>query len=273
MSTIDEMLSRLRNVKPALPKNLPDSMRYAAVLCLMYPTSSISPSLRTKGSSDKEPEDLNVILTLRSSSMRSHAGDVSFPGGRQDEGEDNWATALREANEEIGFPYDYGPGLERICEMPHYLSKNNLLVTPCLAYSAVDPYEHGWRPEASVDEVQEIFSIRLSDISRGEGYDGRWMAWYALSWRLHQFFLPGTPYPFSSAEKKRIWGLTARMLVDISRIAFDRAPEYEFEDEVGDKRRIMKALEEGTFGKLGRQEKERAEATGEGQIVVVLCTA
>lgn len=201
--------------------------------------------------------------------MRSHAGDVSFPGGRQDEGEDNWTTALREANEEIGLPYHFseaGGVLQRICEFPPYLSKNNLLVTPCVAYSPVDPYEWGWNPTKSEAEVEEIFAIRLSSIRDGESYDGRWMTWYNLSWRMHQFELPGLPYPFSTEKPKRIWGLTARMLVDITRTAFDQSPSYEFVDELGDQSRILKALEEGTFGKMGVREKERAETTGEGQI-------
>ena len=45
--------------------------------------------------------ELFVVLTRRTWEMRAHSGEVSFPGGRQDDGEDLWATALREAHEEI----------------------------------------------------------------------------------------------------------------------------------------------------------------------------
>lgn len=286
--TVAEMLSRLRTVRPTLLRgDMPDSVRHAAVLCLLYPASRRDPGgdqddPSEKGDGDEQHDDdddddegnisdLNVVLTLRSSSMRSHAGDVSFPGGRREEGEDDWTAALRESDEEIGFPLDYGPpALERVCAMPHYLSKNNLLVTPCVAFSPVDPYVQGdWQPRRSVEEVQEIFCVRLGDILRGgeDCYEGRWMVWHDLSWRLHQFHLPGLPYPFSTAERKRIWGLTARMLVDIARVAFGRDPAYAFEREVGDGRRIAKALEDGIFGRMGPRERERAEVTGEGQIL------
>ena len=50
--------------------------------------------------------ELHVVFTRRRSDLRRHAGEISFPGGRSDEGEDLRATALREACEEIGLPAD-----------------------------------------------------------------------------------------------------------------------------------------------------------------------
>ncbi len=50
----------------------------------------------------ERPEGLSVILTRRSDTLRSHTGQVAFPGGRCDPGETPWAAALREAEEEIG---------------------------------------------------------------------------------------------------------------------------------------------------------------------------
>ena len=50
--------------------------------------------------------ELYVVLTRRTWELRSHSGEVSFPGGRQDEGEDLWHTALREAHEEIALDAD-----------------------------------------------------------------------------------------------------------------------------------------------------------------------
>lgn len=256
------MISRLRSVKTNLPHHVFTSTKCAAVLCLLYPSNHDSNNIN-------KSDDFNVILTLRNAKMRSHAGDVSFPGGRQDEGEDNWTTALREANEEIGLPYSFSePGgiLERICEFPPYLSKNNLLVTPCIAYTPTDPYTNSWDPTRSEEEVEEIFSIKLSEIRDGVEYEGTWLDFHNLEWRLHQFFLKGLPYPFSSDDRKRIWGLTARILVDISRTAFDCVPTYEFVDEIGDESRIIRALEDGVFGQKGQEESQRAEITGEGQI-------
>src|SRR3954471_4860788 len=48
------------------------------------------------------PEGWQVILTLRPTRLRRHAGEIAFPGGRADPGETPWQTAVREAHEEIG---------------------------------------------------------------------------------------------------------------------------------------------------------------------------
>src|SRR5438477_9793054 len=54
-----------------------------------------------------EAEEVHVVFTKRHEELRRHAGEVSFPGGRREEGEsDLRATALREAQEEIGLPVD-----------------------------------------------------------------------------------------------------------------------------------------------------------------------
>ena len=65
---------------------LPEIDRASAVLAPLYEVDG----------------ELHVILTRRTWNLSSHQGEVSFPGGRQDEGEDLWETALREAREEIG---------------------------------------------------------------------------------------------------------------------------------------------------------------------------
>src|SRR4051794_6499008 len=48
--------------------------------------------------------DLHAVFTERRHDLRRHAGEISFPGGRRDDGEDLADTALREADEEIGLP-------------------------------------------------------------------------------------------------------------------------------------------------------------------------
>ena len=61
--------------------------------------------------------ELHVVLTRRTWELRSHSGEVSFPGGRQDDDDaDLWATALREADEEIGLRPS---SVERIGELDH----------------------------------------------------------------------------------------------------------------------------------------------------------
>lgn len=236
---MEDMLARLR----AASRPVSRTGNHASVLCLLYPSPSAP------------HDDLNVLLTLRASRMRSHAGDVSFPGGRQDPGEegDPWRTAMREAEEEIGLPRTFP--VDRIACFPPYLSKNELFVTPCVAFSATDPHD-SWRPQPNEAEVDAVFVVRLSEILRPDKYDGRWMQWYEQAWRLHRFEVRNAadaPPPTLSTALRRgkvnetlhdddhtfnLWGLTARIMVDVARTAFATTPPYEFVDEVGDTKRI-----------------------------------
>jgi 8-oxo-dGTP pyrophosphatase MutT (NUDIX family) len=88
----------------------------------------------------------DVLLTARASTLRSHAGQPAFPGGRAEPGEDAVATALREANEETGLaPSSVVPA----AQLPQlYLRPSHSLVAPVLGFwrapgpvSAVDPSE------------------------------------------------------------------------------------------------------------------------------------
>ena len=53
------------------------------------------------------PEGVTVLLTQRTADMPSHAGQIAFPGGRREAGEDAVATALRETDEEVGIPRSF----------------------------------------------------------------------------------------------------------------------------------------------------------------------
>lgn len=87
--TLADVRQALADAGSAIPSErelLPGIDRASAVLAPLY----------------EDDGELVVILTRRTWEMRSHSGEVSFPGGRQDDGDDDlWATALREAHEEI----------------------------------------------------------------------------------------------------------------------------------------------------------------------------
>ncbi len=108
------------------------------------------------------PDDLahrgELLLTERAHHMRSHPGQVSFPGGGLDEGETPAEAALREAWEEIGLdPTE----VELFGELPElWLPPSNFAVTPILGY---------WRHPgdvriASPDEVHEIHRVAIADL-------------------------------------------------------------------------------------------------------------
>ncbi|WP_242532634.1 CoA pyrophosphatase [Nocardioides sp. S5] len=108
------------------------------------------------------PDDLahrgELLLTERAHHMRSHPGQVSFPGGSLDDGETPVEAALREAHEEIGLEPSE---VEVFGELPElWLPPSNFAVTPVLGY---------WRDRgqvriASPDEVHEIHHVAIAEL-------------------------------------------------------------------------------------------------------------
>ena len=140
-----------------------------------------------------------VLLTVRRENLRTHAGQISFPGGRLDPGEDAPAAALREAEEEIGLPPD---AVELWGTADPYRTVTGFAVTPVLALVPPDlplaPHEH---------EVADWFEAPLSfllDPSNQQrmsaDYQGRTRHYYQIDWR-----------------GRRIWGATAAILVNLTR--------------------------------------------------------
>ena len=101
----------------------------------------------------------DLLLTERSHTMRSHPGQVSFPGGRVEHGESLVETALREAQEEIGLD---PAGVEVFAELPElWLPPSNFAVVPILAW---------WRDPGPIwvespEEVHAIHRVTLSELA------------------------------------------------------------------------------------------------------------
>ena len=136
-----------------------------------------------------------LILTKRSSALKHHPGQIAFPGGKVDEGDDGpVGAALREAHEEIGLD----PGnVEIIGSLPAHETVTSFSVTPVLARvkAAFDPM-----PEPG--EVAEVFSVPLdfvTDVSRFQIQSRHWRGV-----QRHYYTVPFGPY--------YIWGATARIL-------------------------------------------------------------
>lgn len=97
-----------------------------------------------------------LLLTERAHTMRSHPGQISFPGGSLDPGEDALAAALREAEEETGLD---PAGIEVFAELPAlYLPPSNFSVTPILGY---------WREPVPLEVVnpEEVHAVYLEPIA------------------------------------------------------------------------------------------------------------
>lgn len=142
-----------------------------------------------------------LILTHRSQALRDHGGQVAFPGGRLDEGEDARAAALREAWEEIALD----PAQVRIIGLAdHYRTMTGFGVTPVVGLIPPDlplvlnPTEvEGWF-EAPLAFVLDPYNHH----HRQAFYKGRQRSYYEIVWEGH-----------------RIWGATAAMIVNLSRRA------------------------------------------------------
>jgi len=98
---------------------------------------------------------LNLVFTKRTQKLKSHSGQVSFPGGKIDE-EDASATlaALREAHEEVGIAHD---DVEVLGQMPDYFTGSGYRISPIVAL-----VDSNAAFVASPDEVEYIFEVPLA---------------------------------------------------------------------------------------------------------------
>ena len=140
-----------------------------------------------------------VILTVRREDMRTHAGQVAFPGGGIDAGEDAVTAALREAHEEILLPAELA---EVIGELDTYRTVTDYLVTPVVAVIPpglpLQPHE---REVADWFEVPLAFVLDPANQQRRSAlFQGATRQYYEINW-----------------QGRRIWGATAAMIVNLSR--------------------------------------------------------
>ncbi len=144
---------------------------------------------------------LQVLLTRRTEHLRSHAGQVSFPGGRVEaQDADAIATALRETDEEVGLARRH---IEVIGALPAYSTVTGFVVTPVVALVAP-----GFVLQIDAVEVAEAFEVPLAFLMQPRNH------------RRHLFDAAGQQRQFLSmvwqdagrSEPHFIWGATAAML-------------------------------------------------------------
>jgi 8-oxo-dGTP pyrophosphatase MutT (NUDIX family) len=145
------------------------------------------------------PGGLNVLLTHRSRHLPTHAGQISFPGGRIDADDPGPVeAALREAQEEIGLP---AAGIEILGVLPRYLTISDFDVTPVVGLvRAPMPLR------LAHDEVEEAFEVPLSFLMN-PGNHQRLLAGTAEARR----YVYAMPYDDQGRERF-IWGVTAAIL-------------------------------------------------------------
>lgn len=154
------------------------------------------------------PEGLTVLLTQRTEHLSSHAGQISFPGGRAEEVDSSSIeTALRESEEEIGLHRRH---VEIVGVLPEYVTASAYRVRPVVGLVR-PPFEL----KADPNEVAEIFEVPLAFLMNGANHQ-------RMSFELPEgagrrsFY--AMPY-----ERFFIWGATAGMLRNL--FHFLRAPD------------------------------------------------
>jgi len=155
----------------------------------------------------------HVVLTRRSQHLRAHKGEVSFPGGRQDDGETLVEAALREAREEIALDTT---DIEIVGELDHLstVSSNSSIVP----YVGVLPA----RPTGLVpnpDEVEAVLVVPLDELVRDDVHRTE-------LWRWPPTGETARPMHFFDLYGDTIWGATARMLMNLLRVSL-RLPREE----------------------------------------------
>ncbi len=175
--------TQFRNFKPS------KDAKNSAVLLLMMPSNN----------------GFEILFTLRSEKLNSHSGQISFPGGRQDEGESIIETALRETKEEVGINSEKINVIGNLS--PLLVPPSNSLITPIVAFSdKITDFI------LSENEVQEVFTIEFNKFLSSEYFFKETKNINGLDvevpyWNIH--------------PKTKLWGATAIIMQEFIDIVVD----------------------------------------------------
>ena len=206
--------------------------------------------------------------------------------------------------------------IEQLCCLPPLLARTHLIVTPCVAFLHADrpaassasasaaagpppSVEDSMIPRLDAREVAAVFSapfynfLKARDLPPrpgatlppGRWYDGEWIKWKDVPWRVHNFYVPVSDQRVArprrgSAQSNlagrlekeqehegrfKVWGMTGRLLVDAARIAYAEDPEVEHNADYGDTNIINRADAEGSFSEAGEQPQPQQQRDGDGE--------
>ncbi len=156
-----------------------------------YPSSVLIPIFLN------ENDQLNVILTLRTSGIR-HGGQICFPGGRSEQNEEPFETALRESREEIGLPPKDVQIIGSITSF--YLQHTNNLINPFIGFLDKKP-----ELTRNPNEVKEIITVGLHSLATEDNLINE-------RWDLeHDSF----DVPFWNIHEVPLWGATAMIMSEL----------------------------------------------------------
>jgi 8-oxo-dGTP pyrophosphatase MutT (NUDIX family) len=144
------------------------------------------------------PEGLSLLLTQRSSKLRSHAGQISFPGGRIEMNDlEPQAAALRETEEEIGLSREH---VEIVGYLAPHVVFSGFAVIPVVGF-----VNKAFRLNIESAEVESVFEVPLSFLLNSQNHLFEQRQLGAISVPVHYF----------QYTERRIWGMTAGMIMHL----------------------------------------------------------
>tara|TARA_Y200000002_G_scaffold376525_1_gene380523 strand:+ start:235 stop:834 length:600 start_codon:yes stop_codon:yes gene_type:complete len=151
---------------------------------------------------DKDAE-YKIVFTKRSTKLKTHSGEVSFPGGKWEEADNSlYETALRESNEEINLNIE---NVTKLGNLNFLLSRHKIEVNPYVGYlNKFQEFEGNF-------EIEEIFTVPISFLS-----DSKNVTYKEFNRKDLKVYIPSWVY-----NGNRIWGLTAMITADFLNICFN----------------------------------------------------
>ena len=154
---------------------------------------------------------VKTLLTMRPANMGSHAGQISFPGGRVEPDDPTLLdTALREAREEVGID---PASVEVLARLDDHWSIHHFIVTPFVGWLEAEP-----RVVPEPSEIDRLIVADVEELMFGPHHQVQRVSRFGVEWDAHEFLWQGD----------RIWGMTALVLRQMFlRILGEPVPEHE----------------------------------------------
>ena len=154
-------------------------------------------------------EHPTVLLTERTMHLSTHSGQIAFPGGKADEDDaDASATALREAQEELGLDPAF---VQILGVLPLYVTGSAFIITPVIAL-----VQTGFTLTPNVYEVADVFEVPLEFLMNPAHHQRQAFEWEGV--RREWFSIPYQDDINGHITQRFIWGATAGMLRNFYRL-------------------------------------------------------
>ena len=207
-----DVLSRLRSLgmdKKELPHHA--DLRRASILVPLFERTIAE----KQHSSYSYQSNIHVLFTQRPQKMKSHGGEVCFPGGKQDPEDelDDIRTALREAHEEVGLHSAY---IESIARLETVESKHSLCVTPIVGIIHPPSVAEPSQLKLNTTEVEAAFAVPLEYFADPENWEITKVKWSGGDFLIRTYLWDDV----ESGCQFKIWGLTAHVIHHVATMAF-----------------------------------------------------